>query len=142
MERRQFILDVIISCKDPSITFTCVILTLEDELIPTLRMSRGCTKSNAQSCGHLTGMKSTGESFLKIPAIGHKHNFDYLLHLVDDYSRDRIKNIDRNWSEVEWSNEFTNKHFRFLKSVVKDDLKGTPRTFNSFVTICHQSVML
>eukprot|EP01084_Bolivina_argentea_P058377 106623_1 len=31
--------------------------------------------------------------FIPILAVGRKHKFDYLLHLVDDYTRNRIKHI-------------------------------------------------
>eukprot|EP01083_Nonionella_stella_P026432 72758_1 len=35
------------------------------------------------------------EGFLTILAVGRKYNFDYLLHLVDDFNRWRIKNQDK-----------------------------------------------
>eukprot|EP01084_Bolivina_argentea_P315300 546214_1 len=58
---------------------------------------------------------STDGGFLQILAVQRKHNFDYLLHLVDDYSRARIKNIEEknSLSEKMWVQ--THKHFKMLK---------------------------
>eukprot|EP01084_Bolivina_argentea_P081845 148193_1 len=58
---------------------------------------------------------STDSGFLQILAVARKNNFDYLLHLVDDYSRDRVKNIDApsGWIEKQWSQN--HKHFKMLK---------------------------
>eukprot|EP01083_Nonionella_stella_P298155 1012282_1 len=42
------------------------------------------------------------EGFLTIMVVGRKYNFDYLLHLVDDFNRWRIKNQDKTDHTNQW----------------------------------------
>jgi len=51
-------------------------------------------------------------------AVGRKTKIDYLSHLVDDYSRSRVKhmNAKNGWTEKDWSGN--HKHFQMLKKVV------------------------
>eukprot|EP01084_Bolivina_argentea_P159862 278435_1 len=60
---------------------------------------------------------ATDGGFLSILAVARKNNFDYLLHLFDDYSRDRIKNIDapNGWTERDWLQN--HKHFKRLRNI-------------------------
>eukprot|EP01084_Bolivina_argentea_P081844 148191_1 len=63
-----------------------------------------------------SGMSTDG-GFIQILGVGKKNNFDYLLHLVDDYSRSRVKHIDEtaSWTEKNWTHN--HKHFKKLKTM-------------------------
>ena len=63
-------------------------------------------------------------SFLQIATIGRKHNFDYLLHLVDDFSLHRVKRLRNDEKEDEadlepgtWADPQIHGHFGKLKDV-------------------------
>ena len=72
--------------------------------------------------------QSTDGGFLRALAIGNKNGFEYLLHLVDDYSRDRVKRsiigtddgkIDTNWTEMKWCDRKNHRHFRKVDNSIK-----------------------
>eukprot|EP01083_Nonionella_stella_P079975 219538_1 len=60
----------------------------------------------------------TDQCFLRILASGKKHGFEYMLHLVDDYSRWRVRNPEKKHNTVVWSRN--HRHFRQLESVTID----------------------
>eukprot|EP01083_Nonionella_stella_P152194 487483_1 len=53
--------------------------------------------------------------FLTILAVGRKYGFDYLLHLVDDYSRWCINNQDKDESTDQWAAQ--HPHFIQLRNI-------------------------
>eukprot|EP01084_Bolivina_argentea_P143597 252116_1 len=62
-----------------------------------------------------SGMEND-RSFLKLLAIGHKNDFNYLQCLVDDYFRDRIAHINKPiWKVEDWQRK--HKHFQKIKDI-------------------------
>ena len=55
-----------------------------------------------------------GGAMLPLLAVGHKHGFAYLLHLFDDYQRDRAKHFGKKWEVSDWSHPNNHNHFRKL----------------------------
>ena len=52
---------------------------------------------------------SSESEFMRVLAVGLKNKLDYLLHLVDDFSRSSVEHIDEYWSVLKWSRN--HKHF-------------------------------
>ncbi len=70
-----------------------------------------------------SGMEND-ETFLRILAIGRKHNFDYLRHLVDDYFVARVHNISKTFQESDWSKK--HKHIDMIKNFKIKNSKFKP----------------
>jgi len=64
------------------------------------------------------------QTFLRILAIGRKHKFEYLQHLVDDYFCGRHKNIESGFAENKWCKD--HKHFKQISNFPKN--KGSKFT--------------
>lgn len=61
-------------------------------------------------------------SFLQILAVGLKEKFAYLLHLVDDYNKQRIEKLlksptEEDWPEASWSSPHNHRHFKKLHNI-------------------------
>eukprot|EP01084_Bolivina_argentea_P223945 378801_1 len=118
--RPEAIFDIIRKCNDnPNITFVSL-LQFDQDLFQIEPNALQETKElYEKQCPALwtTEMGSDG-GFLQMLAIGRKNKIDYMQHLVDDYSRDRIKHMNEinGWTPNDWSSN--HKHFRQLNKVI------------------------
>jgi len=118
LARKEFVLEIIKQCTDPSVAFVPVYQFDEGMFEIKQTDIEQVKQLYREQCPIIwnSGMKEDG-GFINIVAVGLKNNMDYLQHLVDDYSRDRISRAERtpNWTEAEWSGK--HKHFDFLKTL-------------------------
>ena len=65
---------------------------------------------------------STDSNLIQVLAVGHRHGFDYLLHLADDYARARVKLLkqhgtQKRLTEQDYCSPERHNHFKTLKNV-------------------------
>eukprot|EP01083_Nonionella_stella_P165145 548708_1 len=136
-DRADFIHKLIKMCmENPQVKFGCTLVPnfkiVGSELFKlekyTLDTVRGIYR---KQCPMLyTNDWAADECMLTILAVGRKYNFDYLLHLVDDFSRWRLKNEHKNDSELQWAAQ--HPHFNQLINI--NTLCVPPVTYKELAT--------
>eukprot|EP01083_Nonionella_stella_P288759 982550_1 len=124
--KKQFIHNLVRKCLlNPDITFGSAIPAFFELGSALFELERkeidAVANTYASQCPDLWNNEwATDFGFLTLLAVGRKRDFDYLLHLVDDYTRHCIKNIHTAHTGIdprrEWASS-SHKHFRQLSNV-------------------------
>eukprot|EP01084_Bolivina_argentea_P237047 398485_1 len=117
------IYNILRKCRNiPDISFEYIIQIDQDhfdEINPTYYQEIGYLYY--QQCPKMLSL-STKDCFIPILAVGRVYNFDFLLHLVDDFTRHRIRDMNKTHSKYyynEWDSYRNRyKHFQRLKDVI------------------------
>eukprot|EP01084_Bolivina_argentea_P094030 169054_1 len=119
-DRDSFIYNKIKQCLDPNITFIVDPPKFDKQFFEITPQLYDETKIIYQKqCPKIfnCGMEKD-EAFLTLLAVSRKNNFDYLQHLVDDYFRNKVQNIENgSWNVTKWVNNDKHPHFAQLKKI-------------------------
>eukprot|EP01083_Nonionella_stella_P305856 1068636_1 len=123
-EKKQMIFNLIKQCiVNPNIVFDSSIpnFKLDGAKLFELEMKdiEDIKQIYSKQCIHLWNNDWEGDQgLLKLLAVGKKHGFDYLLHLVDDYGLYRVGGIDKpNFVDSPAGWNANHRHFRQLEQV-------------------------
>eukprot|EP01084_Bolivina_argentea_P078947 143275_1 len=137
------IFDILLKCRyNPDISFESKLPEFGQNIFDEINQTHWdkIFKLYQHQCPTMSSLQQG--SFIPILAVGRQHKFDYLLHLVDDYTRNRIKHIKQSpWTEKDWSCKNIHKHFQILKDVkvtVPKLMYKTYETQHCFETVTNQ----
>eukprot|EP01083_Nonionella_stella_P171344 585102_1 len=120
-EKKQFVFELIQKCAgDPDIIFVSTIPDFKEDGDSLFKLEEKeldvIKKTYREQCPTIyTQEWELDKGLLTLLAVGKKKGFDYLMHLVDDFNRWRVDNMNKNSKDFKSTNNWIRNHRHFIQ---------------------------